>query len=192
MVTRPKKAAVVAGKPNFDTLLGQAKLPEMTVPICLRGDLAAEHELLDRQLEKLVDQPVAKLGGDGRGELKQRIQALEAEMESATYPFRLRALSRPAYREFTADHPPRKTDSGAVDERDEGLGVNAETFFEALIRRCLVDPVLDDDSWARLVDALTDRQYNRLADVAFGLNRRDVDVPFSHAASQLNRSSGPA
>jgi hypothetical protein len=29
---------------NFKTMLGTAKLPERTVPICLRGDLQAEHE----------------------------------------------------------------------------------------------------------------------------------------------------
>jgi hypothetical protein len=191
MPPRPRKATApkAPAAPDFAALLAEARLPETTVPICLRADLAAEHEQLDRQLEQLVKKPSTKLGGDGRGPLIQRLEALQAEMEAKTYPFRLRALPRPQWRAHVAEHPPRKGADGEVDERDAAVGVNTETFYEATIRRCLVDPVLSDDAWAKLTDSLTDRQFSNLADAAWGLNRRDVDVPFSHAASLLNGTS---
>lgn len=212
MPARPRKTAEAVTKPDFATLLAGARLPERTVHLCLRADLVAEHEELDGQLSKLVDKPVAKFAGDGRGELKQRIEALEAEMTAATYPFRFRALPKPAWRAFVAAHPPRKDDAGEVDEADALIGVNRETFFDVLVRRCCIDPVLDDQGWrkllgdseaeqARLTAAgreheieegkLTDRQLDRLSDAAWGINRRDIDVPFSRAASRLNQTSEP-
>lgn len=184
MPARPRKSA--AAKPDFAALLAGAKLPERTVPVCLRGDLVAEHEAADRELQLLADKPVTKFGGDGRGELQARIRDLEEQMRAASYDFRFRAMTRRDWHTFVAAYPPRPDN-----EQDAAIGVNAEVFFDALIRRCLVDPVLDDDAWFRLNEALTDRQYDTLSDAAWGLNRRDVDVPFSPAAWRMNGTSEP-
>lgn len=210
MPARPAKSTTAVTKPDFTSLLASAKLPETTVPICMRADLVAEHEQLDRQLAKLVDKPVQKLSGDGRGELKTRIEALEAEMAAATYPFRFRAMPKPRWRAFVAKHPPRRGESGEVNEGDAGIGVNRETFFDALIRESCVDPALDEEGWRKLLGdsveerarlaadgrqdeiedgVLTDRQADELSDAAWGLNRRDVDIPFSRAALRLSRTS---
>ncbi|MEU4782841.1 hypothetical protein [Micromonospora sp. NPDC023633] len=175
---------------DFTTLLAAAKLPERTVPICLRGDLVAEFEDLERQLEDELRTPAVSLEGDGSGAIADRMEALRAEMQAHTYPFRLRAMARPAWRAFVAAHPPRKDDAGEVDERDRIIGVNIETFYPALVRASVVDPQLDDAQWARLLDeVLTDRQFDELANAAWGLNRREVDVPFSPAASRMTRGS---
>lgn len=184
MTARPRKTAAAPATPTFASLLAGAKLPESTVPVCLRGDLVAEHEQADRELTALADKPVTKFGGDGRGQLQQRIRDLETEMAAATYPFRLRALARREWHAFIAEHPPR-----TANDADAAIGVNTETFFEALIRRCLVDPALDDEAWFRLSEALTDRQFDRLSDAAWALNRRDVSVPFSPAAWRQNQPS---
>ena len=187
MATPRTKAEPPADKPDFASLLADAKLPERTVPVCLRGDLVAEHESADRDLARLAEMPAAKFSGiPGVGKLRQRIQGLEDQMRAATYDFRFRALTRAHWHGLVAEHQPRPDN-----ERDAAIGVNTDTFFEALIRRTLVDPVLDDDAWARLSEALTDRQFDELADAAWGLNRRDVDVPFSPAAWRQNTSSEP-
>lgn len=175
---------------DFKTLLAGAKLPERTVPICLRGDLTAEFEDLERQLEEALRTPANSLEGDGSAAIAERMEELRQEMKAHTYPFRLRAMPHPKWREFCAQHPPRKDDEGGVDERDRILGVNAETFWPAVVRQSLVDPQLDDSEWQALLDgALTDRQFSDLADTAWGLNRRDVDIPFSPAASRMTRGS---
>lgn len=177
---------------DLKTLLAGAQLPERTVPICLRGDLVAVHENLERQLEEAQRRPVDSLEGNGTGEIVDAITSVEAQMKDATVTFRLRALSKPAWRELLAAHPPRKTDDGEPHPED-AVGFNTETFFDAIVRACLVDPVVDDETWALMAGEngkLTDRQIGRLADAAWSANRGDVDIPFSLAASRAKRSTG--
>ena len=70
------------------------------------------------------------------------------------------------------------------------IGVNADTFYEAIIRACVVDPQMSDEQWHALCAALTDRQFDELAQAAWDLNRREVDIPFSRAASRTRWASG--
>jgi hypothetical protein len=183
---------------SFADILGTAKLPERSVEVCLRGDLQADLEVLEReheQAEEQQDTANALDAGSEVAEISEKIQALRTEMKDHTYPFRVRALSRRAYRALVAAHPPRKVtdDEGneKVDEAD-GMGFNVETFFDALLRVALVDPEVDDTTWSNLMDRLTDRQFEELAGAAWLLNRQEVDIPFSRAASTSSRSSGPA
>ncbi|MFC6017802.1 hypothetical protein ACFP2T_16495 [Plantactinospora solaniradicis] len=163
-----------------------AKLPERVVPVCLNLDLQAEFEAAERELQELLDRPRDSLAAGGPPkDLSQRVRDLEAEMREHTHDFRLRALPRPGWLALVADHPPRQTEDGAVDQRDQYVGVNAETFFTALVRASVVAPELDEEDWRLLLDEkLTDRQFDQLSDAAWSLNRRDVDVPFSRAASR--------
>lgn len=181
---------------NFADMLGTAKLPERTVPICLRGDLVAEFEDLERELEDAEkDRGNSFDAGAASAELADRMEALREEMKEQTYTFRVRALSRRAYRALVAEHPPRKAAAAdgteKVDEAD-GFGFNADTFFEALLRVALVDPELSSKEFDGLLDRLTDRQFDELAGSAWLLNRTEVDIPFSQAASKLTRNTSPA
>lgn len=189
MTARPRKPAVAAvQKPDFATLLAGAKLPERTVQICLRGDLVAEHEAAERELERAQKSRSDSLAGNGAADLADRIQALEAEMRANSYTFRLRALPKPRYRAFLASHPPRLEDD-KLNEQDVTFGFNVEAGFEPLIRMCLVDPELDDDGWSQLMEKLTDRQFDDLALASWYANRGEVDIPFSRAASLSKRVS---
>jgi hypothetical protein len=189
VAARPKKA-VVASKPDFAALLAGAKLPEHVEPTCLRGDLKAEHEQLNAELERLETDAVDSLAGNGGAELAEQIRALEEQMRESTYPIRLRALSGPDYRHFKSGFPPRVDAEGEVDKLDEAYGFNIEDGFKPLVRRSLVDPELTDDEFADLMTKLTDNQFTALALAAYRLNRGDIDVPFSRAASRLNRLTG--
>lgn len=198
---------------TFTQMLAGAKLPEKTVPICLRGDLVAEFEDLERQLEEAVREDKRdSLEDPGPVAVAERMQQLRAEMAEFTYPFRLRAMPRTAWREFVAQHPPRQQEQDGeqeIDPRDRIFLLNTDTFWPALIRASVYDPQLTDDQWRELLGddeeerrrreaeslptedgVLTDKQFSALADAAWGLNRRDVNVPFSPAASRLTRSSG--
>lgn len=178
---------------DIKSLIRGAKLPERTVPICLRADLVAEIEAAERDLTEAQRAPRDSLAAGSRvRELAERIEALRERMQEHTISFRLRALPRPRWRELIAEHPPRKGEDGSVDERDKYIGVDTSTFYEAMIRACVVEPELDDDDWRILLeDSLTDRQFDELATAAWALNRHEVDIPFSLAASRVIRSSEP-
>lgn len=173
---------------NFKAMLAEAKLPERTVEICLRGDLIAEHQQAERDLERAKKAAGNSLAGDGSGEIAERIQALEAEMQDNVYPFRLRGLPGPDFRAFKAEHPIRIED-GEANKQDAVFGFDIETGFTPLTRMCLVDPEPDDETWALLLGKLTENQFEELAACAWFLNRGDVDVPKSSAAFELIRAS---
>jgi hypothetical protein len=178
---------------DFKTLLADAALPERTVPLCLRGDLVAEHEELDRRLEEANRRPADSLEGNGAGDLVDQIEALQARMQASTVVFRLRALPKPAWRALIAAHPPRRDTDGNPLQEDAAIGLNMETFFDAITRACLVYPVIDDETWAMMAGPagkLTDRQLGQLSDAAWAVNRGEIDVPFSHAASRARRTTG--
>jgi hypothetical protein len=176
---------------DFLTMMADARLPERTVPICLRGDLTAAHEELERKLEDAQRRPVDSLEGNGTGELAEQILALEAAMRDHSYTFVVRALPKPAWRKFVAEHGPRVDPvTGDPDAGDVRVGFNQETFYDDVVRACVIDPVLDSAGWTELLDTkLTDRQIGDLADAAWAVNRGTVDVPFSHAASRSRRAT---
>lgn len=176
-------------KPDFARLLADAKLPEKTVPVCLRGDLVADFEAADRELEQAQKKPSTSLAGSGTATLLERLEALEAEMAEHTYTFRLRAMPRHAWRELMAAHPPRKGDDGELVIEDRITGANRTTVFEPLVRASIVDPELTDAQFAELVGKLTDRQFEDLTTAAWDLNQGSVDIPFSRAASRARRTT---
>lgn len=179
---------------NFKAMLGDSKRPERSVEICMRGDLVADFEQAERELKVAISKATDSLAGASTGDIAARLEALTAQMQDHTYPFRLRSMPRHEFRAMVAAHPPRRDpDSNEVDERDRYVGINSDTFYEALIRACVIDPELDEDDWRRLLgEALTDSQFDALADAAWRLNRGEIDVPFSRAASLVKRDTASA
>jgi hypothetical protein len=166
----------------------RATLREHTYRVCLAGELVGEYEELERQLRDVRADDESFVSPAGA--IRARMDELRGEMAEETAEFRLRALPRKKFRELIAAHPPRKDDDGNVIQRDY-LGVNYETFFDALIRKSIVEPELDADTLTLLLDErLTDRQYEDFTDVVWNLNRASVNVPFLQAASPSQPSSG--
>lgn len=182
---------------NIKQKIKAARLAERTVPICLDGALVAEIEAADRELERLTKRPsVDSL--EGGGDLRaaaELVEQLREQMAESTVEFRLRAIPGNRWQGFLSQFPPRRDEDNNVVLRDRAIGVNVDEFFPALVRRCLVAPELDDEDWTALfgsdeVDgALTDRQCDQLFDAAWALNRKDIDVPFSLAASRILASA---
>jgi hypothetical protein len=167
--------------------LKAARRPEKVVPVCLRGDLAAEFEQVRRDLGELAE-PTADdslAAGGKRRELVERLQAIRDEMREATVDFRLRALGRARFWELALKFPPR---DGV--ERDKQMGANEEELIAALLRECLVDPELDEQDWATLEDTLTYAQYNEIGSAVWFLNQEQVSVPFLPPALLNHRNSG--
>lgn len=164
--------------PDLSALLDQAALPEKTVEICLRGDLVAEVEDLERQLRDLRTntQTMADRGEARR--LAEKIEAVRGDMQAASVVFLLRGLNRHGWRTLMAAHPPRDGE-----QADQTVGYNIDEFWPALVRACIVTPEIDDAQWQQLDEVLSSAQFDQLADAAMAVCRRKVDVPFSFASS---------
>ncbi len=182
---------------DIDTLLDQAKPLQQPVPICLRGDLVSEVERLNEELATVLQAEAdarvsgaASLdtGSQGR-QIAEQIEALREQMKASTITFMLRALPKQRFRAMIDEHPPRKDDDGGVLALDD-MGVNSSTFFDVLIRECTAEPQLTEPQWQKLFGKLSDRQFQVLSTTAWAVNRSDVDVPFSRAASKLLKGSG--
>jgi hypothetical protein len=168
--------------------LDEAKPAETSVQVCLRGDLLADFTRLEEQLAEL-DRPgnetAASLAGDGRARLAEEIEAVRQQMLAASREFKLRALPRRRWTALVAEHAPREGN-----EVDAARGVNISTFLAAIIRECTYDPALTAAQWDRLLDdVFNDAQFDELANAAWTVNRRTVDVPFSRAASRIRSNS---
>lgn len=174
---------------DITTALRDGKRPERIVELCFAGDLRAEHEAAAAELERLdrTDLVAPSLvSGGKRREVAARIEELEQRMLADSVRFRVRGVGRRAWTKLLAEHPPREGN-----DSDRGLGVNMETFFDAIVRASVIEPQLTDEQWGELLDdALTDAQFQALADAAWAVNRGSVDVPFSPAASRVVTSSG--
>lgn len=175
---------------SLDSMLDGARLAERSVELCLRGDLQADFEDLERQLKELRsgDQRDERLtsGAEGRA-LAEQIETLRADMADAMVEFRIRALPRAKWSKLLKDHP----------DADPKKQFNVDTFVPALLRMSVVDPELTEGQWVKLIgDDTTDAvlsasQYDLLSDTAWTLNRQDAKVPFSQLASALLRNSEP-
>lgn len=182
---------------NIKDKLAKARLPERTVQICLNGDLIARHEEAERELEQAKRRPSDSLAGDGTAGVAERIEALETEMRESAETFVLRALpqkksrhdDRPSWRELLDRHPPRRGDDGEIIDADKGLLINTTTFYEDLVKVCTVSPEMDDEDWETLFEVITNSQYQDLTMAAWLLNRGEVDIPFSLAASRMRRAT---
>lgn len=166
---------------DFDDLLKSAKLPEASVPICLRGDLAIQFEQLERELEEAREAEGNSLADGGRvREIAEEIERVRAEMREHTHPFAFRGLPKQKFRDLVEEHPARK------DEDDDAvMGVNISTFPQALIAACCTDPIMTAEQVHQLCELLTEAQVGELFSCAYSLNKLKVDVPKSVLASEI-------
>lgn len=159
---------------SIDDIIAKAVLPEKKVRIPIGvGALADEHDDLDAQLKALKDWEPAHLAeADPRVAIAERILDLEAEMSASEVEFRFRALGRPKYRALRDAHP------GTAEQR-----FNPDTFPEALIAACSVEPKMSEADVAALFDVITDGSVEILFMAAYSINEGLSRVPFSKAAS---------
>lgn len=176
---------------NFKAMMSEARLPERTVDLCLRGNLTADFQALEAELDAARIAAGDSLDS-GTGEIVERMEAVQALMRENTYPVRLRALPGREFRKLKAEHPVPRKDDGEVDEvASRGFDFNPDTFFEKLIRVSMSDPEITSAAdWDEFIGGITEYQFMELAVSCLALNQAKVDIPFSLAASMMKRSSG--
>ncbi|HEY9523703.1 MAG TPA: hypothetical protein VIR33_10720 [Thermopolyspora sp.] len=173
---------VVREATSFDDLLGELHLPETSVQICTRGDLQARWEDLSRQLEVARRSPdadtLAGMSGQAR-RIAQQMEDLRNQMQAHTRLIRLRALPQSEWSDLLArpEHKARKEDDPA--------DYNRKTFPVSALAACAVAPPMTVEQAGKLVDRLSQGQWDKLWMAVLQLNKGEADIPFSAVASAI-------
>lgn len=170
-------------------LLKAAKLPERSISICLRGDLIADIQELERELEAMVKAEAgdrrmsSKSGQQAKAE---EIEAKRAEMAGSSLDMRLRALTASSWREMVRKYPPAKDDK-------QNLGVDLLPFMGEAIPASVIAPDdMDAEDWETFNDNVPAPEISRLMSAVWELNTEGVDIPKSLIASVVNRRNSDA
>lgn len=163
------------------------KLDEDFTEICLRPDLAGVLEELNEELKdaQLNPKSTEKRRADGTTarsrKLAQDILDIQAQMDETAVEFRFRALPRDKFRALCDDNPPRRGN-----QYDAAVGYDSEAVEDELVRRSLIEPVFDDESWAQLLDVISIGEWNQLRKYANKVNGSVVtESPKSALASRI-------
>jgi hypothetical protein len=170
------------------------KRPRSQVELCVDLSLQSAWENAAEALKKAQSQPNQMLNNAVLTEAAKAVTDLEDEMAASTLVFELQAVTRKAWQEYEAAHPPRE---GHKD--DETFSVNCSTFFDAVapvmitgVREKVSGEVFAFDpatEWSDLANEMTEAQYNVFALKILNMNRGTTDVPFSPAASRVTAAS---
>lgn len=182
MTAKPQSAEF-----SIDDVFADARLPRREVPLCLRGDLVADWQDLERRFKEANNAPdddtLASAPAAEAVDLARQMRDLEGQMRQATRVFQVKGLPRSEWRELLKQHPPREEDQTEF---------HPETFPVAALVACAVVPKMTLAQAEKLVDEkLTDGQWNELFSHIWVMNAGRVEVPFSLAASAILASSEP-
>lgn len=177
------------------------QLPEVTVKICLRPDLANEYDQAVAEMNRLEDEGdrLAKKSAGSKGgrlassktteqldneqaqrEAAQKVRDLEQKMAKYEVEFVFRAMPKDQWRDLVDSNPPREGN-----QIDLFSGYNRDAVLDGLVRPSLIDPEFDDDSWQELSGLLNAGQWNRMRQAAGEANDGVVEVPKSKTASDI-------
>lgn len=172
---------------DFDDVIARAKLPERTLSLCLRGDLQAEWEDLERQLaaaqENTRDEALS--GNPDIRDLADRMVAVSEEMAGCEVVFRFRGLGAKTYSDLLVKNKAADDDPDAVE------GLDWTIYPTALIAACAIDPVMTIAQVGELSERVSARQWDDLFSAALATNRSQVSIPFSLSASAIRASTEP-
>jgi hypothetical protein len=177
------------------------------VPVVLDGDVRAQIEAVEDELDRLVPDPETdrrlatrtKPPAARVAELEAEATRLREAAAGTTLYVVLEGMAGTPYRALLAAHPPRKDTEGKTLPSDL-TGVNEETVRAPLVRSCVIghrvspdadSPVLplEDEYVQWLTDWATDRQMDNLVAASWAVCRGDDAVPLSRRRSQTRTSA---
>ncbi|MEO3978769.1 hypothetical protein [Streptomyces sp. CAU 1734] len=163
--------------PDISEILKKAKAREKSVFICLAGDLLAEADRLEKQLQETTEEFRADslASANPAEKLSRELKAVREKMRKAEVEFRFRALGARAYSDLLAAHP----------GKEPGEGFDPDTFPQALVSACAVDPVMTPEQAGELFEVLNEGQRNTLMQGAYDVNNETASLPFSVTASGI-------
>ena len=177
-------------KRTLAEIVAAAKPIRKTVRLCTDGDLLAEHERLEAQLEQAHNAQVmgGKLNSAGEvRRLAEAVQKCEKAIRAAEDEYEFEKLSGTKWSTLKDEHGPREGK-----ERVERW--NPETFPKAAVAASCVSPEGMDDAavFSAFWDGLNEAQRDVLFRGAYAANEDGASVPFSATASLVLSTSRPS
>jgi hypothetical protein len=141
--------------------------------VILQGDDQAKLEelrLAVASAQRRANLALPRLGDSEPADVASLVAEHDAFLEEASERaalVELQALGRRQWRSLVAAHPPRDGN-----EQDQSLGVNEESFGDALVPASIVAPVFDTPADRdAFLDSLSDAQFDQLYATAYSLNK---------------------
>lgn len=161
---------------SIQDILAAARPRETEVRLCLAGDLAADADRIQAQLDALdgrfVRSSLAET--DPRTALESELAEVHDLMRENEVVFRFRALGKLAYSDLLAAHPGRPGEDEAW---------NNITYPQALIAASCIEPAMTAEQLEALSEVLNQRQRNELFNAAWTAQVGETRVPISRAVS---------
>jgi hypothetical protein len=163
--------------PDISEILKRAKARESVVSLCLAGDEVAEVERLERKLGELSSDwaPSSMADSNPAEKIAKQIKAARDRMRKSEVEFRLRSLGAKAWSDLVAAHPSKN--------KNEAWDPN--TFPQALLAACCVDPEMKPADVDALFEVLNEGQRNEILQAAYDVNAEATSIPFSVSASGI-------
>lgn len=182
----PRLRAVSGVTWDIESIIDEAEPAQTAVTICVKGNLKAEYERLETQLDD-VGRTVTNLAGTGPGsEIAERMVELREQMQAYQRAFVFRAVTpRRKWRDLLAKRPVKTPDMA-----DEAFLDVYHPWVCAVVAASALDPAMKPEQVERLADKLSDGDWQKLAQGAWRVNDDSSEIPFSVAASVLSRSTG--
>lgn len=167
---------------SIEDVLALARPRETSVRICVAGDLAAEAERLEAEIDALDRVGRTSLADGGqRAVLAARLDELIELMREAEVEFKFRGMESKAFSDLLVQHA----------SQDPSKRFNTDTFPPALIAAsCFSHPMTLEQS-QRLHATLPEVSLNRLFNTAWDACCGETRVPTSRAASATTPDSAP-
>lgn len=160
-------------------LIQGATRPEKVVPLVLKAGLAREIEDLELELIELRKEGLESLAGNPKAvEIGARIDALIVEAKDSTIEVTIRGLPRKQWSDLKTKFPPD----------DPSMYLYDTKIFNEAVPACWVSPEIDAETRDKLLDEITDGQWERLCKAVQDVNG-DVSVPFSALATRVRQAS---
>ncbi|MDF5758621.1 hypothetical protein [Spongiactinospora sp. TRM90649] len=160
---------------DIEEILAAYRPPERTLPLCLRSDLQAVWEQLERDFYAAEADPGDDVLPSGvsahAAKIAAEMEQVRADMQASMTVFALRAVPRPRWHELVEQH---RADTAEVDE---------DAFGAATVAACCVSPQMTVEQAGRLQATLTDGQWEELTTAVVRLNRTATAVPYSAAVA---------
>lgn len=165
---------------DVDNWLDGFRAKRTSVQVCQRGDLLDEHARLERELARARAAAADDLFSQEVVDAAARLEEIEQLVSESQVTFVFEALSARAWQDLVRRHPPRRD---AAEDRE--IGANADTFPDAAIAACAVEPVLTEDQAVRLADALPLGEWRKLWQAVLTVNAGDARPPKSALAAAI-------